>query len=247
KLIFIIQLILIMAPVGVLGKAPNNPNLTLQKTSILEFDHFDVNNIKSWIGNNGHIVSYIPAGDAGLEWPQGSGLTAVFASGLWVAGYVENAEGQLEIRSAAAEFTSEFSPGSIDYDPSTPEISGIPASSKNPKFQVYTINSGDSSDPSDLDHYNREYASWPASDGAPAHDGDYFTDINGNGVYDSGEPYEDFSNDGCYTAPDGKLETGVDPPEMIADQMHWFVFNDANAATHENLFNTRKHPVKHIC
>ncbi|MCF6239304.1 MAG: hypothetical protein L3J79_10950, partial [Candidatus Marinimicrobia bacterium] len=204
----------------------------LSKTSTLEYILYDANQIRSWIGNNGHIVSHIPTGNAGLEWPKGSGNTAVFASGLWVAGLVDG-----DIRSAAAEFTSEFQPGVIIYDPVTQTSSG-PESPNDARFQVSSINKGDNADESDPDNFNREYASWPAADGAPAHDGEYFTDTNLNGVWDDGEDWEDFDVDGIYDGPDGVMVSGEDPPDMIGDQMHWFVINDAEPNTHSNLWST---------
>ena len=204
----------------------------LTKASTLEFILYDANQIRSWVGNNGHIVSHIPTGNSGLEWPSGSGNAAVFASGLWVAGMVDG-----EIRSAAAEYTSEFQPGIIIYD----EVNGVssgPDSPNDARFQVSSINKTDNSDDSSP-NFNREFATWPSADGAPAHDGEYFTDANDNGVWDVGEEYLDFDFDGMYDEPDGEMVSGEDPPLMIGDQMHWFVINDAEPNTHSNLWSTQ--------
>ncbi|NQV42061.1 MAG: hypothetical protein HQ506_06870 [Candidatus Marinimicrobia bacterium] len=203
----------------------------LSKPGTLEYILYDANQIRSWVGNNGHIVSHIPTGDAGLEWPSGSGNTAVYASGLWVAGKVGE-----DIRSAAAEFSSEFQPGIIIYDPATQTPSG-PDSPNDARFQVSSINKTDNADVTSPD-FNREYATWPAADGAPAHDGEFFNDTNLNGVWDDGEPWDDFDVDGMYDAPDGVMVSGEDPPQMIGDQMHWFVINDAEPNTHSNLWST---------
>ena len=207
----------------------NSSNLA--KANTLEFILYDANQIRSWVGNNGHIVSHIPTGDSGLEWPKGSGYTAVFASGLWVAGMVDGS-----VRSAAAEFTSEFQPGIIIYDPVTQTSSG-PDSPNDARFQVSSIDKGDNADVTSP-NYNREYSTWPAADGAPAHDGEFFTDTNLNGVWDDGEPWDDFDVDGIYDGPDGVMISGEDPPQMIGDQMHWFVINDAEPNTHSNLWST---------
>ncbi len=101
-----------------------------------------------------------------------------------------------------------------------------------------SINKGDSGD-LNSPNFNREYATWPAGDGAPAHDGEYFTDANDNGVWDVGEEFEDFNADGVYNGPDGQMVTGEDPPEMIGDQMHWFAINDAEPNMHSNLWSTQ--------
>ncbi|NQT63663.1 MAG: hypothetical protein HQ556_11940 [Candidatus Marinimicrobia bacterium] len=203
----------------------------LAKANTLEFILYDANQIRSWVGNNGHIVSHIPTGDAGLEWPKGSGYTSVFASGLWVAGTVDG-----DVRSAAAEFTSEFQPGIIIYDPVTGVSSG-PDSPNDARFQVSSIDKSDNADVTS-ENFSREFATWPAADGAPAHDGEYFTDANDNGVWDIGEEYLDFDVDGVYDGPDGVMVSGEDPPLMIGDQMHWFVINDAEPNTHSNLWST---------
>ncbi len=205
----------------------------LGKEATLEFVQYDANQIRAWIGNNGHIVSHVPTGSSGLEWPKFSTLTAVFASGLWVAGIVDG-----EIRSAAAEFSTEYQPGVILYDPITGTSSG-PDNPNDVRFQVSSIDKGDGSNPDDPTTYNREYATWPSGDGAPAHDGEYFEDANANGVWDEGESYTDFDNDGVYDGPDGMFVSGEDPALITGDQMHWFVINDADENVHANLWSTR--------
>ena len=44
------------------------------------------NRIGNYITNNGQLVSHIPTGSEGMEWPLGSGNHINFASGLWLAG-----------------------------------------------------------------------------------------------------------------------------------------------------------------
>ncbi len=228
-LIFMATTVLTSMLMGDLRQATSS---TLDKTNTLEFVLYDANQIRAWFGNNGHFVSHIPTGNSGLEWPSGSGNTAVFASGLWIIGTVDG-----ELRSAVAEYSSEFQPGSIDYDPSTGVV-GVPNNPVNPHFQVSSINKTDSSDPNNP-NYNREYDTWPASDGAPAHDGEYFTDDNNDGFYNIDEDYEDFNGDGQYNGPDGELVTGEDPPQIMGDQMHWYVMNDADSNRHSHLWNTQ--------
>lgn len=235
KKISLILLALIVSSTMLFGDLKHGTVNSLGKTNTLEFILYDANQIRSWVGNNGHIVSHIPTGNSGLEWPKGSGNSAVFASGLWIAGKVDG-----EIRSAAAEYASEFQPGSMAYVPGS-GVGGTPNNSNDARFQVSSINKNDSSDPTSPD-YNREYASWPATDGAPAHDGEYFTDDFADGiegVRDPEEAFVDFNGDGVYNGPDGQLVTGEDPPLMIGDQMHWFVMNDADDAAHTNLWSTQ--------
>jgi len=214
--------------VPVYGEAPQAKK-TLTKPLTLEYVQYDANQIRAWVGNNGEIVSYNMTGDAGLEWPKGSGRTAVFQSGLWVAGKISG-----EVVTAAAEYASEFRPGKIILEPGTDPYPDNPSDAR---YQLWSINKGDSPDPSSP-NYNREYANWPIADGAPGHDGEYFTDSNGNGVWDPDEEFEDYNGDGIYNPPDGQIIEGEDPPLFIGDQTHWCVYNDLDPAYHANVFNS---------
>jgi len=141
-----------------------------------------------------------------------------------------------EIRSAAAEFSSEWTPGIIPYDTQTKlPISDTPENTT--LHQIYYIQQGNSSDPISPD-YNREYATWPASQGAPAQDGEVFSDENRNGQWDVGEAFEDFDLNGSYDGPDAQLITGEDPPLFRGDHMAWWVMNDWNIAAHGKLWGT---------
>ena len=214
-----------------IGLSKDDGSNTLSKPSTREFVQFSGNNISNWIGNRGQLVSLEATGNSGLEWPAGSGNKAVFASGIWVTGQVEG-----DIRGAAAEYSSEWTPGIIPYDTQT-QLPTSDTPLNTPDHQIYYIQQGNSSDPSSAD-YNREYATWPASHGAPSHDGEYFTDLNGNGLWDSGETFEDFDRDGSYDAPDGLLVTGEDPPTYVGDTQAWWIMNDWDTTGHNNLWNT---------
>ena len=75
---------------------------------------WDGNQIGVWWNNSGHISTHMQTGNAGLEWPLGSGDHAVFTAGLWlVAGQVNGVQ---EYRCAAAEFSTEFVSGPYGSD-----------------------------------------------------------------------------------------------------------------------------------
>ncbi|NQT63659.1 MAG: hypothetical protein HQ556_11920 [Candidatus Marinimicrobia bacterium] len=208
----------------------DRPHL-LAKPSTVEFELFTGNNISNWIGNQGNLTTHRAISNSGCEWPAGSGKRVIFASGIWVIGQVDG-----ETRSAAVEYASEWTPGVIPYDAQTKlPIGTTPLNT--PDHQIYYIKKGNSADPSSED-YNREYASWPASDGAPAHDGEYFTDLNSNDVWDSGESFEDFDGDGSYDLPDGLLVTGEDPPSFLGDTQAWYVMSDWDTTAHNNFLRT---------
>ena len=143
------------------GQAQGN---SLAKAYELMHERFDGNTIASWVRNNGNIVDYHKTGGSGMEWPKGSGKTIDFQSGLWLAGKDQDGT----IRTACAEYASEFLPGVILPD-------GTPDNPDDPKYRIYKINSDGSGD----------WDSWPFDQGAPAQkakDGSDSLDANGNKV-----------------------------------------------------------------
>src|SRR5712664_462278 len=48
----------------------------------------DINNINMWVTNFGSYAYDLSTGNAGLEFPRGSGNTACFAAGLWLGATV---------------------------------------------------------------------------------------------------------------------------------------------------------------
>ncbi|MBI4530968.1 MAG: hypothetical protein HY709_05535, partial [Candidatus Latescibacteria bacterium] len=118
------------------------------KPVVLDNDtKIDVNNISMIVTNQGSYAFDVEGSSAGLEFPKGTGNTAVFASGLWIGGKVND-----EIRVAAAEFSFEFRPGVI--------VNGQPANMEDPRYHVYKISRGDGPE-------NPDWKDWPVTDGAP--------------------------------------------------------------------------------
>lgn len=109
---------------------------------------FDVNNISMRVTNQGSFAFDPATGGPGLEFPKGTGKTAVYAAGPWIAGKVNG-----EIRVAIAEYSFEYAPGPILPD-------GTPADPALDRYRVYKINRGDGTE-------NPDYAQWPVEDGAP--------------------------------------------------------------------------------
>lgn len=127
------------------NKKPAN---RLSKTTGLEYQNFDGNRINNIMGNNGEIVSYHVTGNSGMEWPKGTFKTIDYQSGIWIAGKVGS-----EVRTAAAEYSSEFVPGKI--------IAGVADDSEDPRYKWYKITRADLSNP------GSDYLNWPVADGAP--------------------------------------------------------------------------------
>ncbi|MBC7186934.1 MAG: T9SS type A sorting domain-containing protein [Calditrichaeota bacterium] len=114
----------------------------------------DANDVCTWVLNNGALGRHPLTGNAGYEYPAGSGKTVVYVSGLWISGVVNG-----EVRTACADYNVEFQPGRI-----LPE--GLPDNPELPVYRIYKIRPGDSADPTSP-RYNPDYAEWPAAHGAP--------------------------------------------------------------------------------
>ena len=87
----------------------------------------DVNNISMFVTNTGSFAWDKTTSAAGLEFPRGSGETAVFAAGLWLGAKVGGA-----IRIALAEYSDEYGPGSA--------LGGVPEDPNSPEVKVYKLN-----------------------------------------------------------------------------------------------------------
>ena len=191
---------------------------------------WDGNQISTVHGNHGDVVSYHISGNSGLEWPKGSGKLAVFQSGIWLASGRTRAPGGDwvdELRTAAAEYTVEFVPGSIgSADANSGHIyqihkKEVEAFLENDwaTFQAMTLGlpitvvEGSSAFTEDIPKSlpTDDFINWPVHDGAP---------------------WKDANDDGDYNPADG------DHPDILGDVFHWYVMNDGNAATHTPLWGT---------
>jgi hypothetical protein len=80
-----------------------------------------------WVTNTGSFAWDKTTGNAGLEFPQGSGRTAVFAAGLWLGGMVGGAT-----RVVVAEYSDEYGPGAM--------VGGQADNPNRPEYKVYKLN-----------------------------------------------------------------------------------------------------------
>ncbi len=119
------------------------------------------NNISTWIWDTGVFNQDLRTTNTpGMEWPKGSGKTAIFTTGLSLAAYVNG-----ELRMANASYTGEYIGGYIE--------NGIAKTGTD--FQLFRVKPGDNC-------YNSiDYANWQlmVPYGAP------YSDVNGNGQYDA--------------------------------------------------------------
>src|SRR5580765_1950883 len=87
----------------------------------------DINNINMFITNTGSFAWDKTSGNAGLEFPKGTGKTAVFAAGLWMAAKVSGS-----VRAAVSEYSDEYAPGVI-------LPGGAPDDPAQAKYHVYKL------------------------------------------------------------------------------------------------------------
>ncbi len=204
-------------------------NSTLFRTFEVEHTFWDGNQISTIHGNHGDNVSYHITGNSGLEWPKGSGKAVVFQSGIWIAAGKIKPHGESEwqsdpedIRTAAAEYTVEFVPGPIDttyedghiYEIHRVEVDAFLNNNYATFSQMKTeipVTIGTSRQTIEVAFPTDDFINWPAHLGAP---------------------YVDANNDRLYNIADG------DYPDILGDQFHWYVMNDADASVHIPLWGT---------
>ena len=202
------------------------------KSALGSVEHviWDGNQISTTHGNHGDIASYHLSSESGLEWPKGSGKTAVFQAGLWmISGKTKAAGSDVwvdELRSAAAEYTVEFTPGSIDGVTNDGHIYEI-----NKKELTFFLEN-------DYATYASSGAYLPVTvlEGAHAFTEDTWRDFPTNDFENwpvaAGAPWVDANGDGLYNIEDG------DHPDILGDMFHWYVMNDGDASVHTFLWGT---------
>ncbi|MBI5019829.1 MAG: hypothetical protein HZB59_00130 [Ignavibacteriales bacterium] len=151
SIMLLIALTLLSTTVLISGERVNNKDKKqLYKPSDIttrgDYVIFDVNNISTAIRNNGSFNRDPGTGNSAFEWPKGTGNTAIYASGIWLGGLVDDTP-----RVAVAEFAYEFDAGPI--------AAGV--NPEDPRWKVYKIKIGDDA------LNNLDYANWPIEDGAP--------------------------------------------------------------------------------
>lgn len=102
--------------------------MKLQKTMGLDHKMIDVNQIASWISNDGILCSDPSTGQSGLFYPKGSPTdhAVIYTAGLWVVGKIAG-----DIRSAAADYATEFQPGMILG------VGGAPDNPSDAKYKIF--------------------------------------------------------------------------------------------------------------
>ena len=113
-------------------------------SAIIDSKQMNGNSISAWYRTNGSFNRDPITGNAGFEWPKGSGKTVRYASGIWLGCVSGN-----DTIVAIAEYVYDYSPGFVDN-------SGNPMTDST--YRIYTINKND------INSY--DYLHWPGNQGA---------------------------------------------------------------------------------
>lgn len=87
----------------------------------------DINSLSMVVTNTGSFAWDKGTGGAGLEFPKGTGKTAVFAAGLWMGARVGS-----QTRVAVSEYSDDYQPGNI--------VAGVAADPNLAVFKTYKLN-----------------------------------------------------------------------------------------------------------
>lgn len=126
-----------------LHAAPLNSPYVASQTKV-DTALFDINSIRNITDNVGHTstnaVIWQDSVQGGMRWGEQLG-SIIYCSGFWLAGKVQN-----QVRTACAEYASEFVPGPLG------------SNAEDPRHRMYKINRDGTGD----------WQSWPFDLGAPA-------------------------------------------------------------------------------
>jgi Secretion system C-terminal sorting domain len=138
------------------------PQFYSPRTVVLQRVNLNANNIAAYFQNTGIFDQNTTSGNtAGMEWPKGSGRTAMFTAGLCIGCGINGQYAQV-----MASYKGEYAPGRV--------LNG--SFYTDADFKMYTVRIGDNASS------NPDYANWykMVPYGAP------YIDKNNNGVYDQG-------------------------------------------------------------
>ena len=209
--LFLICTLSLVAQKGILKTTTPN------RAAIQTWQQFDGNRINATINSAGPFADYLKTNYAGLEWPKGSGKTAVYSAGIWITGKHRASD---SLRTAAQIYSTEYQPGPIltTYNTATNDSTAA-GNPHDQRYRVYKINKEDN------EITNNDYAEWPGDLGAP------FIDINNNGVWDKGTDIPKLTGDQTVWTVYNDLDktahsrVGLTPPMGIEVQASYFGYD----------------------
>ncbi len=189
--------LLVAAQAGAAPPAGRDQGLPGFATAVQDLNgRFDLNSIDSFVTNVGSYAFDQGLGDAGMEWPKGTGRHVIFAAGLWVGATVNG-----EVRVTVGEFSQEFAAGPLKNDGSGDPVD---PGETDPRYRVLKLNGADGPESEDYQLW-QELAAELGEDGPPL-DSEGNPELTGDQtlwcVYNDGVPGK-HSNDAGNSAPLG--------------------------------------------
>ncbi len=149
----------------------------------------DIGNVRARVFSTGGFFSN--GGAPVYEVPKGSGVNAIYSSGIWIGGLVD---GELRLAATTSGYSYEFWPGPLDEN-------GTPPADCSAYDHIYVVDRYDLESLDTTGKATDDILEWPWALGAPIADGD--------------------GNPNNYDLAAG------DRPEILGDQIAWWIFNDA--------------------
>jgi len=150
KIMPIILIIMLLGTLALGAEAIKSKTTPVSKPAIMNDIWINANRMNGILRNNGTWFYDNVLGDWGLEWPQGSGLSPMFAAGQWVGAMVEGSPRVAGI----IHGHSEFQPGEITQWGIDPPVAANPTSTAYRWYEIRSDGTGD-------------WTNWPVSQGAP--------------------------------------------------------------------------------
>ncbi len=204
-------------------KAGNNKKPAKVSSTTVSSTYIDINNIKALQENNGFSDFNLNTALEGLEYPKGSGKTAVFQSGLLWGGFVQ---GDSQVRVGGSTYISGLEPGPLLSN-------GQPADPNDSRWRIYRVRP-DVYPGSTVDLSNDAALEGVSADQLKAQYESDWTEWPGKGTSnDLGAPFTDVNGDGIY-------EPNIDIPGVPgADQTIYYVANDEDPNLTNSLYGTQ--------
>ena len=192
-------LLLLFAGMGITSGA--NAQSVSNCDQPLSQEFLDVNNVRARVFNSGAL--FYNGGVNTYEVPKGGGVNALFASGIWIGGIVNE-----QLRAAASDYGPyEFWPGPLDE-------TGAPPADCSVYDEMYSVKKTDIEAYEQTGSATPDLAGWPTGLGAPT------LDANGELMaFDINVPLSQRENRVI------DLEAG-ERPAITGDQTIWWIMND---------------------
>lgn len=162
----------------------------------------DINSISMVVKNTGSFAYDTENGAAGLEFPKGTGKTAVFAAGLWMGAIVNG-----KVTVSVSEYSDDYAPGQA--------VGGTADSPAKPEYKVYKLNrvyldASGNIDAAARDAVLADYNAGALPHGAPpvTVQGDGTLDITGDQMLWS--VFNDFNKGSAHNGASSGLPLGIE-------------------------------------